>query len=346
MSNSTCQVRVLPARWQDLLVSGDFQDQYASRSEAALAVTLAMVNRGWSWEDYHAAMTRSSNKLAEYYLTRKNGAPRLPQDIAKRLKRDWGKAREIVRDSPAVQDTQEMRQELSMDLAVLEEEVWSSRTAPADYLVLMAAYTRAMEKGSREVTLPARTLAEMTGIPHRTVSRALIRLQKKGDLRLVGRPDDGAWVYSLVKRHCTNDAGISRGRPPSGGGSSAHSLLEMASSEAFRWLGRYPLMVFKAIRDGARTISEIVANSGVSPRTAWKYLKYLLKDGLVSKDAWGYTAVETDDLDELAEMVGAPKDLADQQREQHRQDRELWRQTMPVVIKARRWTRKTLIRRT
>lgn len=118
-----------------------------------------------------------------------------------------------------------------------------------------------------------------------------------------------------------------------------HSLLEMASSEAFRWLGRYALMVFKAVKEGAATFAEIVERSGVSPRTVWKYLKYLMRDKLVSKDAWGYTAVETDDLDELADMAGAPKNLAEKQRRQHAEDRKSWRETLPVVLKARRWTK-------
>jgi DNA-binding transcriptional ArsR family regulator len=302
-----------------------------------MALAMAMVNRGWSWEDFHAALMHPDHEMGRYYTHRKNGAPRTGHDVAARLLRDWEKATELVRTFPAVQDLQEMRQELSMDLAVLKDEVWSGRTGPTDYLILMAAYERAVERGLRELPLASRTLAEKTGVSHRTASRALHRLTEAGELRLLSRPEDGAWVYALVKRQCTNDPGISRGRPPSGGGSSAHSLLEMASSEAFRWLGRYALMVFKAVKEGARTFTEIMERSGVSSRTVWKYLKYLMRDKLISKDAWGYTAVETDDLDELADMAGAPMDLAEEQRRQHAEDRREWRERMARVVKCRRW---------
>lgn len=319
-----------------MLVSGEHP--YPSRSEAALALAMAMANRGWSWEEFHAALSNPDNGMTEYYTHRRNASPRTSHDTAARLRRDWDKAVETTVTSPAIADYKEMRQELSMELATLRDEVWTGRTAATDYVVLTAAYEKAIARGQRTLPLASRTMAEMTGVSHRTAARSLARLVEAGELRLISRPEDGAWVYALVKRQCINDPGISRGRPPSGGGSSVHSLLDLVSSNVFRWLGRHAAMVYRAVLDGARTVGEIVESSGVSRRTVFKYLELMARSGLglISKESWGYTAREVDDLEAEAGDLGLP-DAAGAQRERHRQEREGWREVMPQVVKARKW---------
>jgi hypothetical protein len=71
-SGATKVTRPLRARWRDMLVTGEHG--YPSRSEAMSALTLAMVNSGWTWIEYHQAMTDPDlHKMAEYFYKRGAG---------------------------------------------------------------------------------------------------------------------------------------------------------------------------------------------------------------------------------------------------------------------------------
>jgi hypothetical protein len=318
-----------------MLVSGEHG--YPSRSQAAMALALAMCNRGWAWEDFCAALSDPGNDASRWYSHRRNGAPRTSHDIAARLKRDWSKASETVRSSPAVADGGEMRQELSLDAAVLADEVWTGRTAVTDYIVLSAAYERGIELGRRDVDLPTRTIAEMAGVSQKCARVALQRLREAKQLILVQQGRNGlATTYRLVKRQCAKDSSSSRGSAPPGRESRAHSVAKLAASNLFRWIGRHGVVVYRAVLDGARTIPEIIERSGVSRRSVFKYLKALAETKLVSKDSWGYTAHEVDDLDAEAARQGAP-DKAGLQRLAHVNQRRGFRIALPVLVKGGRW---------
>lgn len=308
-----------------------------------MGFALAVANRGWDWTAFSTALMDPDNRLGDYYRRRRNGAPRAPHDVARRLERDWTKAQGVVRSCPAVSDRQEMRQELALDYAVLKDEVWTGRTAATDYIVLTGCYAIAMEKGLRELPLATRTVSEKTGVPQPTVVRSMTRLAVRGDLlrlepeleRRVRAPGEAA-VYRLKKRQCADESVSTRGGPPPGGDSPAHSLLEMSASNAWRWLGRHALLVFRAVEAGARSVCEVMEHSGVSRRTAFKYLAYLVKDRLLSKKSGEYHVASQESLEELALRLEAP-DQVGEHRRRYRQDRVELRLKIVGIVKGRYW---------
>jgi DNA-binding IscR family transcriptional regulator len=309
-----------------------------------MGLALAMRNRGWAWEDFHAALSDPQNLMGRYYTHRRSGAPRTSHDVAARLQRDWAKACSIISNNPALTNRQEAKQELALDYAVLKDEVWSGRTAVTDRIVLSALYEMAIKKGQRELPLATRTVAERSGVSQKCARVALTRLRDAGHILLTRASEGGnAAEYRLVRRRCAEDSSTSRGGPPRGGESPAHSLVSLAASNLFRWMGRYGAMVFHAIQRGARTVTEIVESSGVSRRTAFKYLGLLLKTGLVSRNAWGLRADDLENLEQAAQTVGVVRDYAAEQRLAHRTQRRGWRQINTRVCRARRWLK---VRRT
>lgn len=177
-------LRPLPARWIDLLRAGDTRGDYRSRSEAAMALALAAVNAGWQYPDWHAALTDPSNTLADWALTRPNGAHRSPRDTNHRLQTTWNKAVARVRQNPPVRERREILARLADIQQAADTWHWTGRNARRDHDTLTDLLARATEAATLAPSISTRGLTERgRRHSHHTTTAALHNLTTQGWIR-------------------------------------------------------------------------------------------------------------------------------------------------------------------
>lgn len=310
--------RVTPAKkplspkWRDMLVTGDHA--YHSRSEAVMAITLAMVNSGWDWSDYYGTMSDPhSHALADWFHSRKIGRTRSPQDVLRRMKRTWERAVAKVQSSPAIENAQDARQEIGLIRAALREVVFTGRSGIVDRLVLECLHKEATKRGSIVVFLSTRSIALETGVSRTTVSRAVRRLVAGDWIRVEGREQaDHAMTYRLKVPRRRRDTPSQRGTGREDCVPVVPSAIDHAGQDLFLRLGRYAAAVYAALENPGRA-QEIALMTGMCRRSASKHLKVMADLGLVESvgGVWRRTEREADDASGDVGATGLRKRRAD-----------------------------------
>lgn len=331
----------LAGKWIDLLRDGDHTGRYRSRSEAAMALALAMTNAGWTWPDWHREMTDDTNRLAAWALTRPDGTTRTTRDTTRRLESTWTKAQARAADRPAVNtptDTQHLIGEIR---ATASTRTWHGPGGRRDRDVLTALLDLATQRGTTTPQTSVRALCEHTAYRSaRTISTALRSLTEAGWLtpdrdprrssattyRLaLPRGGQGGQNLHMSTSHTPREAPVQE--------LPTHRARSCAQRE-LRDLGLVltptAVEVYAALTDEPVSAREVSRRSGVSRRTVDGWLPRLAKLGLARDPAesgrWvrgdtepGVVAMERD-------VVGAELGRA----ARHMAERVRWREQMAV----------------
>lgn len=324
--------RPLPAKWRDMLVTGEHG--YGSRSEAVAAVTLAMANSGWSWDEFYAAMTDThQHELAKWFFTRGGRyahRSRSSSDTLARLERTWDRAVSKVQGSPAIQDPQHARQEIGLIRASFRATGLTGRTALTDTLVLEHLHREATRRGRIVLFASVRDIEESTGIGRSTVSRSLGRLVKAGWLRYQGRDQvSEASSYRLTEPPVSHEDRSQDGtqeRSSSTGREDCvplrDSALGLVGQDLFQKMGRHCAVVYGVLGEEPLSPKEVQERSGVSRATCFRHLKALRELGLARSVEGTWTRTDRG-LDEAARDAGAVG-LRDARAFRIRTEKELW----------------------
>ena len=310
-----CKARPLPGPMQDLLREGV---DVGNRSEAAMRVTVSMVNCGWSWADFHAAMRNPTNTLGLFFLWRSNGAERSAEQREQMLRRIWDKACRFVVARPAIRDQAEARQEIGLTRVAADFRPWTGRSRLRDRTVHRCLLDIATEQGSTRVGVSVRTLCERT--PYRsagTVSRALTSLARQRILRIERRPDpDDCNAYQLLPADAWVAVTATRSPPSRCEG----RVADAATPELALALGSpYAALLAAALTDDPLSARQVAARAGVSRCTANKRLPRLARIGLAVQLDGGW--VRGDTPPEIAAMREGAMDVALARHSRHEHER-------------------------
>lgn len=182
--------RALPGRWIDLARDGDTQGTYRSRSEAAMALALAMANHGWTHTDWHTEMTDPGNQLAAWALTRPDGTMRSRRDTARRLDHTWTKATKRVGEQPPARTRPDILARLAEIQTEADTWTWTGRNARRDHDTLTDLLGHATRHATLTPSISVRALCEL-GRRHgaRSTHAALHSLAERGWIR-IDKPTD------------------------------------------------------------------------------------------------------------------------------------------------------------
>jgi hypothetical protein len=259
-----------------------------------MALALAAVNAGWQHADWHAALTDPSNALADWALTRPNGAHRSPRDTNRRLQATWDKAVTRVRTNPPVRERREILARLAGIQQAADTWHWTGRNARRDRDTLTDLLARATEAGTLTPSISTRDLTER-GRRHsnRTTATALRNLTNLGWLHIENTNEHGhAARYRL--RIPTAETG----------GPTMHTGVspEPREEHGQRWttqrsdvldglaLVTSPVCadLYSVLTKEPASARELARRAGCSHQTASRHLPRLAKMGLayITPDGW------------------------------------------------------------
>ncbi len=176
--------RALPGWAVDAIMAGLPERQARDRRRLwGICVRIAMSaqRRGWSESEYTTEVTINRKGLWRQLTTQRNGQPYPDRHGYKELRSAWEAARLNVNNVGA-----RTRDEIAADAVELAF-AWVDRlTDGIDNLsemegnVMRYVIAETERRGMLRVTCPGRGVAEFAKIPHRTASRILERLTKRG----------------------------------------------------------------------------------------------------------------------------------------------------------------------
>jgi len=301
----------LRSRYLDLLRDGDRAPafgEYRSRSEAVRAVTLAMVNAGWSWSDFHAAMTDPRNVLSDWFVTRGDGRRRT--DTVKRLSQQWDGAAQRAIDHPSLDNRADALQEVGHIIAAAQAHDWPGRNGKRDRAVFFALCTIATAHATLTPTVSVRTLCERTSYRSaQTVVNALHSLTTAGLVKVVRAAiADAPNSYRLQAPRgaremdmITLTTGV------------RDYVQSSRTPDVALVLGEHAAAVYAAVDVDEPLSARAVARlAGVGSRTADRWLAELHRDGLVAHPHGEATWIRT--MHDPAVALGAESALISLER--------------------------------
>jgi hypothetical protein len=173
------------ARWaQKMLSDGEIQSRFPSRSEMILGLAASAQNRGWTQEQYAAAILAPANKAGDKIRHRR--------DRYAYIARCWDKARQLISTTPptvSATDREEARKCLAMVSIAATHRSWRGSGGASDLAVLRAHLVHASGLGRIVYDLDVRTVSVVTHLSKSTVVTAQYRLEQAAWLlRVPARP--------------------------------------------------------------------------------------------------------------------------------------------------------------
>lgn len=309
--NSTTK-KPLAGKYLDLLVEGN-QGEYGSRSEAVAAVTLHMINQGWTWEDFSGAMMDVDNhELAKWFHYKSNGGRRTSNDRINRLHTMWDGRKSYARDHPVFQDKSHVLQEIGIIRSSLKANPLMGRTSLTDTLVLEHVHSLATEFGRINPFVSVRSLVTACNIGTGTASRALNRLVKAHWLTKETTSEvDKAYSYRLTvplyQSHTVEEKAVSEWNTVYPEGRTDYvPLRDSVISDTFTLLGRTAASVYSAVSSTPMLATDIMAIAKVSKATVHRHLKSLEGTGLIKNELklWSLTEKTLDEAAVEMDAVG------------------------------------------
>ncbi|MET9222219.1 helix-turn-helix domain-containing protein [Streptomyces sp. NPDC003300] len=255
---------------------------------------------------------------------------RSSSDTFARLENTWNRAVSKAKESPAIQDPQQARQEIGLIRGSFRSVGLTGRTALTDTLVLEHLHKEATRRGLMVLYASVRDISEVTGIGRSTVSRSLGRLVKAGWLRHQGRElVSDASSYRLTQpsvfredrsRNGTQTRRVSTGREDCV--PLRDSALGHVSEDLFLRLGRHSALVYAVTGEDPLTAKQVQDLSGVSKATVFRHLRTLVELGLVEKTATAYMRTHRG-LAKAAADIGAVG-LGEERTAKIASERKLW----------------------
>jgi len=310
---------------------------YGSRLAARHGIVTHAINHGWTLEDCRQALLNDLYPGSELWTTGEDGRRLSAAESEKRVRRDYRDCAAYVAEHPAYRHAQEVRQEMSLLIARVNERPWPGRTGRIDHDVLVGAMERAAEVGSDQINLSVREAMLRAGLGRpETASKSLRRLVGDGWLELTraaGRGEREASEYKV-----TVAARLTR---PDGAGareSDEEGQRTKASHEAWlHHLGKAAKAIYESLTTEPQSVTEIARKAGVSKSTASENLnKKLAKAQMAVKrdGGWVIGPVTPDDLVYANDWLG-DNSKTRQRQERVRLDREaqkMWRDGVPEEL--------------
>lgn len=196
----------LSPRMTRLLVVGDVDGRYPSRSEVVHALACAAHQAGWSWEDFEQALLDRANcggaKAQELHRVRGR------VDAARYLRLSWQRAREYLRTEPSRSATGASAIATRVQ-HLADHRAWPGKAGSTDRAVLAAHLAIAITTNKRIYYASVREVAEHAGISVPTAVKSHRRLMESGWLRRlrigVGH-HASLWRLELPRNHQAADA--------------------------------------------------------------------------------------------------------------------------------------------
>jgi len=250
--------------------------RYATRSEIDYALILSLVNTGASYERVRACYIASRHP--------KHLDPSR-RDFERRLMAEYLRAKERG-DRADYTQAREMAERVKAWALSAEFKGTSPRTRETDRRVLLAHAERAIKAGKHEWHLSQRDIEQAAQVRAPTARIATRRLIKAGLLTrrqgFVGQyAQTYGWGRAVSSFAHLHTLGGSVCKWASG------ETLNYAAHPAFeqKGLGRYAGRIFETLaRQGEATAKQLVALSGCSRPTVYRWLKLMLKWQLVGYD--------------------------------------------------------------
>lgn len=338
---ATAPARQLSPRMYRLLVDGDVDGNYSTRSELVQAIVTGAVASGWSERRILAVLTNPANRGAAKVV---NLAQRKGERTAQRYVRlAVRNARAWLASRPAARAVDVDHQADALE-AEADDETWPRQSGGSERRCLDALLDVARRVGSLEFSLSDRDGAELAGITRPTWARAMRRLAAKGWVtRLVvgWGIEASTWRLREPRAGCYHLP--SRPPAPPGCEASGNNLRAHHDAWRFRGLGASGWQVYRALNDGrAQSVADVVTSTGLHRQTVRRRLAALVGAGLADESVDGRYLRKWRDLDDVAVELGPlVAGVGARQRERHELEREWYRRHLAheglLVVAWRRW---------
>jgi len=251
--------------------------RYATRSEVDWALILSLTNAGASFERVRALYLASKH---EKHLDPSR------RDFERRLMAEYMRAKELEHKQEYAQARERAERVKAWALSA-EFKGTSPRTREVDRRVLLAHCDRAIKAGRSEWHMSLRDVEQAAQVNLMTASKATKRLIKAGLLKRSKRGfvgeyaqsyEWGALVSPVIHLHTLGGI-VSKCIHGETANYASHPAFE------HRGLGRHAGRIFETLaRQGEATAKQLVALSGCTRATTYRYLKLMLKLQLVGYD--------------------------------------------------------------
>lgn len=307
---STISIESL-SRNAKLLLWGKNVEKYRSRSEAEQALLVSMINKGLSFDDIYTLFRKypAAGKFKDkYFNSPKNGIDY--------LRRSFESATKFSKNNIS-----EGRQKAINAMNWASNMVWIGRTGSYDRAIFLAHTQQAYKSGKEVYHASVRDLAEYAGVSIGAVSTANKRLIKKESIKYIKKETINlATLYSLGQT-CT----LTQYKD-------VRECISLSNHDLFRYhgFGKNGFEIWESLREGPKTLEEIIVSTGRSKRTIKRKLEKMqritdLRTGeiysMIIKENEKFILNHNIDLDFLAELIGTIG-LGKKQKHQHELDRE------------------------
>ncbi len=338
-----------------LLRDGVGLDNYTSRSEAVMAVTVAAVVAGWDEATWRTALTGGCEEIARWADTQIRKSRPLPRtrslaDADRHLRTTWANAVAFVAANPPAVDYFSVQADLAEVAltAAAHPHLWGGAAGASNHAVLQVLLDIARRGGTRTPSASSRQVSEHANVSPTTVTKALTRLAKSGWVRLVN-PAQGtqAPTWRLLRPKdlpapAPEAAAVLEDLPPRAPVTAAGAHASVRAHDTFSHtshggLGRIAARLvdlLEATGTERLTAVQLQVLSGYHRKTVAKHLRALQLAGLVDVDHRGVrrvleadTAAAAEHLDDVAGELGCTG-VAERRRARHAAQRAaftLWR---------------------
>ncbi len=305
----------LPAKWKRLLREGSPK---GTRSAEIGRFLLAAANAGWTWPMVREALTDPTNGLSARVLER-------PADRLRWLEEEWNRALRKVAQSPPVRSRADVLDEIDRLIA---SAMSSPRKVASQQLVYEHHLAVAKRLGTLQYRLDVRTLAQETGYTVKTISyanHALVRAGLLGPLDAEIREPMQATRWKVCPRG--NNLYPPRGELTV----TSRTLPNHDLWRHHKGLGKACFKVYRLLdRTRAVTAKQLPLAIGyIGATTAYRHLRTLESHGLAERWQGGWRRGSAD-LDLVALKLGV-YGMGLRQREQHRQERKEYQESLKSV---------------
>ncbi len=278
-----------------------------------MALAVALVNAGWTFNDWHQELTDPRNGAASWYRTDKNGRTR--SNWTRRIERDWGKAEAFVNRSAGIESRTEATHQIGLHREQAASLPWPGRAGPTDRAVLTALHQIATARGSLRFAASVRDVATASGVSRTTAGRSLKRLQ------------EAQWIRLDIAAHLGSGTAATY-RLTSKPGREANGFIVPAradtGSDVWRGMGRTAAHIYDALSLVPMSIGDLVQATGRCAKTVGRHLSVLASQGL-AQEAWpGAWTLSSADEDQIVESNNW-RGNRQRQVEQHERERQAHR---------------------
>lgn len=283
--------RLTGRTWRRLR-EGDPRGRYATGSELEMAILTGMANKGWPFQRALRALLDPRNKggAKSQGIAREKGEKAAKDYVAW----NFAKAENYVGNRPAFADRKGVVAALCSQRMRVEDSIWSGAAGQKKQQVMLALIDMAVEYGSVYVHPGLRRLSEVVGLAENTVNDVLKVLVKEGWLRKYPAPKGKQTTYKVNTNKRPTEWSSLEALPTSPRGGCERSASELdPNHDAFQHgagLGLPGYTLLSYLRE-PRTISEMVANTGLPKTSVIRLFKVMKASGLVEQTDSNYQAV-------------------------------------------------------